>query len=410
MDIKTIAFCFPYHEVSGVPVLFSNLADYFSKNYPLKVFIVDFADGYMATRLNKNKRINNIVLETGKSVLIDTDVLVMQAILPYAMRPEIKIAKSTKILFWNLHPKNLIPNIYPWRLFYDSSHTVYKDVVSVMWKRKYDLMKTFIKKAVEKESLVFMDSSNLSMTSDFYSVDLLTDSFVPITCSSGKYRGDIVNSNNVINFAWIGRLCDFKIHILNYLILRLSQSAVELKQKMVLYIIGDGPEEDNLIYMEYLNEYFSLKKMGSLSKAKMDKFLYTKIDINASMGTSILESAKFGIPSIVLDFDYKPINKNYKFRWLHETKDFDVGHLIKDSGFHGNDYLLTEMVREFLTNREQLSSKSYKYYEFNHSLKAISFKLFNQVQKAHLTMPDIHPFLLRKGLLRRLHERKLYGI
>ena len=43
--MKTVAFYFPDYDVSGVPVLFSNLADYFSKNYQFEISIIDFASG-----------------------------------------------------------------------------------------------------------------------------------------------------------------------------------------------------------------------------------------------------------------------------------------------------------------------------------------------------------------------------
>jgi hypothetical protein len=175
-----------------------------------------------------------------------------------------------------------------------------------------------------------MDSSNYNHTFNFYNLKLQNlNSFLPISCSNGDLRKySPVNSKNTLKISWIGRICDFKINSLNLLIHNLSYTANNLKQKIILYVIGSGNEEKNLKYNNYLNNYFQVIKLGSLNKIKLDKFLYSNIDINASMGTSILESAKFGIPSIVLDFDLKNINNNYSYRWLHETLNYDLGHFI----------------------------------------------------------------------------------
>ncbi len=102
MHIKTIAFFFPYHEVSGVPVLFSNIANYLSDNPDYKIVIIDYADGYMMTKLITNERIKSIVFSNGKQCIIKTDILVIQSILPFQMRPELIIAETTKLFLWNL--------------------------------------------------------------------------------------------------------------------------------------------------------------------------------------------------------------------------------------------------------------------------------------------------------------------
>jgi len=409
MNIKTISFCFPYHEVSGVPVLFSNLADYFSKNYTLKVFIVDFADGYMAKRLKRNKRINNFVFETGKSILIDTDVVVMQAILPYAMRPEIKIAKNTRILFWNLHPYNLIPNVYPWATFKNIFPNGYKKLLSIIWRKKYLVIKNFISQAIKLNGLVFMDSANLFLTNDFYKRRENSVEFLPIACSDGVKRDGLVQKNSEINFSWIGRLCDFKIHILNYLIERLSLSARELDQKIILHIIGDGEEKDNLIYKKFQNDLFSVKIVGSLSKADLDNYLIDNIDICASMGTSVLESAKYGIPSIVLDFDYRPIKKNYFFRWLHETEHFDLGHKLTESDYLKKGLSINDIINQLKKNGEIIAEKAFNYYKENHSLEFVSKAILRQAEESQLLISDIPPELLKKSILRRIYEYKKYG-
>ena len=410
MSIKTIAFFFPYHEVSGVPVLFLNIAKYLGDKDPeINVKIIDYENGYMSSSLEGNDKIEKIIFETSKPLFIDVDIVIMQSILPFAMRPEIQFSTNTRLMFWNLHPDNLTPNLYPFVIVRKYYPNIYRNILSIFWKRKLKLMRNFVENAIQLNSLSFMDSANLNNTNFFLSTDINNVSFLPIACSNGVKREDVINKDFVeLNFSWVGRICDFKIHILNYLILRLSEVAKNLRLKICLHIIGDGPEIRNLNTKSHLHKNFRITLVGLLSKEKMDSYLYSEIDINASMGTSVLESAKFGIPSIVLDFDYKVINKKYRFRWLHETINYDLGHLINEENSVNKDHELIDMTNEFINNSSVVSEKSFNYYVANHTLESVSNKLKKQIEKSKLTITDINPDLLKKSLLRRLYEYKKY--
>lgn len=411
MSIKTIAFFFPYHEVSGVPVLFLNLANYFSQNYQFKISIIDFEDGYMSSSLKENDKIEKIIFETSKPLFIDLDIVIMQSILPFAMRPEIQFSTNTRLMFWNLYPDNLTPNLYPFVIVRKYYPNIYRNILSIFWKRKLKLMRDFVENAIQLNSLSFMDSSNLNTTNFFLSTDISNVSFLPIACSNGVKREEVLNKDfTELNFSWIGRICDFKINILNYLILKLSEAAKKLKLKVNLHVIGDGPLIHKLNSNNYLHKFFNVILLGTLDMSKMNLYLNSKIDINASMGTSVLESAKFGIPSIVLDISNKPINFKYKFRWLHDTKNYDLAHLIKKSDDMSKSYELTDIISEFIVNSKILSDKSFNYYASNHSLEAVSENLKKQIEKSKLTFTDINPELLKKSLLRRLYEYKKYKL
>ncbi len=409
--MKTVAFYFPYYEVSGVPVLFSNLADYFSKNYQFKIAIIDFEDGYMSNSLRENNKIEKIIFETSKPLLIDVDIVIMQSILPFAMRPEVSFSNKTRIMFWNLWVDNLIPNLFPFAMVRKYYPNIYRKILSIFWNRKLKLMKEFLMNAIHLNSLLFMDSANLNNTNYFLSTAIKNSFFLPIACSSGEKRKNEINKDLVeLNFSWLGRICDFKIHILNYLILKLSEAAKKLELKVKLHIIGNGPKIDKINSKNYIHKFFDVILLGTMDKKKVDIYLSSNIDINASMGTSVLESAKLGIPSIVLDYAFYPIKFNYKFRWLHDTKYYDLAHLIKKSDDMSKSYEIREIILEFINNRKKLSERSYNYYLSNHSLVSVSDKLKNQIEKSKLTINDINPELLKKSIFRRLNNYKKYKI
>ena len=106
----------------------------------------------------------------------------------------------------------------------------------------------------------------------------------------------------------------------------------------------------------------------------------------------------------------KPFVKNYLFRWLYKTENFDLGHNISDSDYLENNNSLSDMILEFKTKRKFISKKTYDYYKNNHSLEYIADKLLDFSQNSKLSIKHINPNLLKKSLLRKLYERKKYGL
>ena len=43
------------------------------------------------------------------------------------------------------------------------------------------------------------------------------------------------------------------------------------------------------------------------------------------MGTSAIEGARLGIPTILLDYSYKSINGFYKYEFIYEKEGFSLG-------------------------------------------------------------------------------------
>ena len=60
------------------------------------------------------------------------------------------------------------------------------------------------------------------------------------------------------------------------------------------------------------------------------------------------------------------------------------------------------------TQYESLSKNVYEYYQKNHSLDAVANNLVIALKKSKSTFSEINPNLLRKGIVRRLYERKKY--
>jgi len=407
-NLGVFCFYFPSRGVSGVPVLFSRIASALAKRETLeKVYVVDFEDGYIAKSIKGQSKIELIPFNFGESVYIPDDVtFITQSMLPYRFPSEVVIPATSKIVFWNLHPDNLVPILIPFpglRNVQFSSFNLYEKIGKVFFKRTIGRVKTFASICLQKNALLFMDSVNRDKTAQYLFLDILNSDFLPVPALNSDERINY-KANRDLTFCWVGRLCDFKIHILLYTIDKLAVLSKELKIKIKYKIIGDGPFQFKIDKLDLNNEFFELEVLGAVSSQKLDNILINEVDVLTAMGTSALEGAKLALPTVVLDFSYVKIVDNYRYRWLYNTKDFDLGHNISSNDFDHNGNSLKQIILESSHNFRDISNKTLDYFLNNHSIDGVVEKLIIATEESNLKITDFPKSIFKKSLIRNLYE------
>lgn len=410
-----ICFFFPYKKVSGVPVLFYRLANKLAnKDKTNKIYIIDYIDGVMAMNVIDAPNLILIPFEDGKRIKPPEDsVLIMQSILPYAMRPELYINEGTRILFWNLHPNNLLPNVIPFLGLTHLLHShfrIYAILSRILVASDISKLNKFIDTAISKNGLWFMDQSNLSKTCKYLFREEREVEFLPIPLlGSTQLKISSKRISEQLNFTWVGRLCDFKSHILIYTIKKLSVLTLRKNINIKFTIIGDGPFKTRISKLKLDSNRFQLEQLDSINPSDLDQYLLANTDVLTAMGTSALEGAKLGIPTILLDMSYYPILGDYRFRWLFDTKNFDLGHDITRLDMEKDNLTLDYMIDELLENYNNLSIASLRYFQLNHQIDSVVIKLIDNVKRSELVYSDIDPKILKKSCVRKCYETIKYS-
>lgn len=408
-----ICFFFPYFEVSGVPVLFTRLAKAIVEcGYPGEVSVIDYEDGAMARCISENPKIRLIPFRNGTQVSPPRDaVLVMQSILPYSIRPELIIPDETKILFWTLHPDNLIPVLLPFpyiRNLQNKSFLLYSFLVSLYGRKIIKRIQEFVRICIEHNAMLFMDGPNLRKTESFLFIKISAPVFLQVPGGiflEEKVKIYVGETKNRLSFTWLGRLCEFKSHILIYSIKKLSALATSLHVKIDFNVVGNGPFYKHIKKLKVNNPFFSLHMHGNIAPHLLDDFLLKNTDFLMAMGTSALEGARLGIPTILLDISYFPVKKDYKFRWLFDTQNYDLGHDLSSNDYLTGNTTLQEILQDGLHEYNNLSKESIKYFCLNHDLKLVVEKFLAKVAATTLHYKDIPPDILRKNIARKIFEK-----
>ena len=164
-----LSFYFPYHQISGVPVLFANLINtVLSDSLIEKIYIIDYEDGALNKLTEDSPKLKRLYFNDGVKLEVPKDsILVMQSLIPYTIRDELVIKDSVKIFFWNLHPENLVPNFVPIisvNNIITANYKFFKKYIDLIFNKRITNARNFLELCLNKKSLVFMDKTNLYNT------------------------------------------------------------------------------------------------------------------------------------------------------------------------------------------------------------------------------------------------------
>ncbi|UPQ88121.1 hypothetical protein [Vibrio sinaloensis] len=304
-----IVFCFPYRGVGGVSLLFSRIANYLSKKRC--VFVVDYKDGFMAKNIEASVKLIEYDEQT-PAVIPENTIVVFQAMTPWSIFSSLTIPDSSRIFFWHCHPYNLVPS-YPVVDGYLKAHRqinllVYKTIFRSYWNKA----NKFLEILSENNSIAFMDKPNKDNTQFFFKGLTFDSPYLRIPSFSVNSRHKKFEPG-LLRLGWIGRITDFKVSILKHTLLVANKVASKINSPIEFTVVGSG---------EYLSEVKGLA--SSLTQIKVefiehidpkviDDYIFDNIDLMFAMGTSALESAKLGVPTVLLDFSYKDVPDSYAF-------------------------------------------------------------------------------------------------
>ena len=408
-----ITFFFPYPYISGIPVLFANLTNYLLKDNKHEVNIIDYKNGALIRSCKPNSKLNFIEFKDFESCIIDFEThLIIQAGLPYKLRQELKVTEKVKILQWAAHESNLVPYLsrFNFILKLQNSNLVIHKIFKLINNKAYKILSLWVSKMIDRGSIVFMTQEIYANTIKYlFLKNTHSVTYLPnFSFGENEYNEQIILSkskkiNHKLNLSWVGRIADFKIHILNYSILKLSNYAFKTQTKINFHIIGSG-EFEKTLKLDCQNQYFEIIKVGALEKDIVDKYLEKNIDAMFSMGTSALDGARLGLPVVLLDQSNTKIKDGYIFKFLFDSKGFDLGHPVSNSDFEIGNKTLENIINDLILNYKNLSIKTLDYYSENHSIETVSTKLLNLINNNSLySLHEVDKPLLHPGFFRKLY-------
>lgn len=245
---------------------------------------------------------------------------------------------------------------------------------------------------IARDALVFMDTPTFEGGVTHLPMKTKTiDRFLPVPApdydgvlKTGKSEGEL-------NVCWLGRLSDEKAPILKYTLRKLSEYALNHQQQIKMHVLGWGEYQEEVDSLGLDNEYYQQLKTRPIKSTEIDGFLLQNIDLMFAMGTSALEAAKLGVPTVMVDLSYKEIDGDYIFKPIYERTGYELAHQITKADFDkGNKSF--EAIMDLANNHfVEFSQKSRDYFVKNHALSTVGTQFIKLLRKLEFTFDQIDP-------------------
>ena len=399
-----VYFFFPYLDESGVPMLFLRMSRWVAAHYKneLECYVVDYENGAMARNLTSEDVVKLYPYCDNVDCCIGDDSIVIFQSFNVSFWPRnLKLSAKTILFWWTLHERCLAPALIPFPLaeLTYKYHWLYKTIATFY----YSFMHGFAKlmdDMMAHGSLYFMDITTFNMSIKHLPMKTRTISdFLQLPAQD--YNGDLKKFKTekelekCVNICWLGRLCNEKTPVLKLAIRRLSKFALQKKQNIKFYVLGYGnhQEEIDILGQEVHNDYYNQLKATPIHFKEIDSFLLNNIDLMIATGTSALEAAKLGVPTIAVDdsFTSAEIKGDYVFKMISERINYDLGHDITEADCkEGNTSL--EKIMDYLINHfEDFSKESRSHFVRYHSMTSVGEKFVGLLKHSFFTFDKIDP-------------------
>lgn len=384
-NVSSIWFIFPELMLGGIPTLLLNLSKEFNR-LDIRFNIITPKGSFLYNKLVIDKfEFGFIDLDYIDKSVVNKKIKSNDVLVVFSWYLELRyfIDINPRILFWNVFPDTYTRSI------------ILPNTIRKIADPKY-LMQNLISMLIRKNGLVFMDSAPFTLGANKYKINSSLVSYLPIPISLVSEQPlysltDKKKSQHKLRVVYIGRSIKWKI----FPAIRIIEDLLKIKDnsfEISLTIVTENKQEfkevlcNNKIYTP-----FDIKYIENITNENLDSFLLENCDLNISMGTACLESAKLGIPTIVVDASYSLISNNYKYKWLFESDSFCLGNIITNKTLFSGFALEDEIPRVFSNNLiiKNISNRCFSYVYEKHNIKNISLDLINYCNISTLRYSDL---------------------
>jgi len=328
----------------------------------------------------------SLVREKLEFEFIDSDVVGRECLNNYIVKDDVLYLTSlsttdllrelgpleNKLIFYSVHPETFFREF-----------TLVEKIFGIK-----DCLKKMVNKLRDCRSLLIMDGANLEpITKQGIHFTIADNDYVPVPCiSSLSLHRDCKCDNTKTTITYLGRgNAEWKV----YPIVKLLQdlNSVDSSKYKVTIITDKDSLFEELIANHVPNNEVNVEYIHGLMGDDLERFVFEKSDLHFAMGTSALEGAKMGVPTIRADISKVLIPQTYQYTWLCDTNTFSLGDEI-DINVHKTGHDLSSMLQDIedCKRYKELSDKCYQYAMGKHSIKYNVDKILYAVQNTQMTV------------------------
>ena len=371
----------PGQQAGGANLLLARTAVYLARRHGFHLSLVDFEDG--ATRaawLEEGIAFEFSRYEVGSDIDIGRADVVMVSLLGAKLFPKrLKGNLNAKLLAWCTAPQDPFKFLPPAYFFNGWSWPAKRTIAHWLFSAQRARIADFLVEGASRGGVIFMDVHCHEVNERLFGPGIPA-AIVPI-CTGIPEQGPRLAPTRTGKAYWVGRITDFKTEPFIAMTRELLRTGSPIKEVVV---IGDGAD---LPAAKGRLSGLAITWLGYVEPKKLDEELRANADLVFGHATALLEAAKLGIPSLLVDGTYDKI-KSHQLRseWLHRCPPGYVGKITEAKDLIGRP--VDECLSELTADASEVATADYRHWSSNHHPEVVADKLAAVVRRSTYTYID----------------------
>ena len=218
---------------------------------------------------------------------------------------------------------------------------------------------------------------------------------IPVDIPERNLWLDNTHRKNELSFTYVGRAADWKIFPVRKVLIDINTNKTQ-NSKVVFHIITDNAKEFGNGLKGIDDSKVLVKYHENLSPLQLNDFLVENSSLHFAMGTSALDGAKLGVPTVLLDFSFEEFPEDYRYNFLFSTRKYSVGNKIRKGELfigHTMDELISGIRNE--KTKKDFSDRCYQHVKSYHDVHETTNMVLRGAEKCNVHIKDISKYLIR---------------
>jgi hypothetical protein len=375
---KSLTFYYPSRSIGGAQNLIARLAELLATDMDLLVYIIDFEDGFIWSKLKNIKNVSLLHFNNDSKIDLANDTTLVIFPSYFERIPNVINTKTNaNLIVWFIQPYLLI------------SLPVVKNVLKFFIPFRVNKVRALLNALNTANALLFMDWENFNINKKYFGLKF-EPTYLPIPTKS-RSVSFVKKQRDVVNIAWMGRISGEKVETVKYVFNDILTYNKKNQNRIRFHVIGDGEKMDDFKAGLKDDASESIVFKGVLVGKELEQYLLEEIDCMFAMGTSALDSSMYKIPTVVLDIASKGFDKlgyTYKYKWIYDIKEFTLGQDISYVN-SANQLSLANVIEQLTTDSDNnIGLKCFEYAFSNHNINVIARALVQKAKESAFKVKD----------------------
>lgn len=315
----------------------------------------------------------------GRHFLPKADLILMGLLGAKILEPNFNVSPASRLLTWCTAPQDPFKFLPPAYFFNNRSWAIKKAFARIFFPAHRRRIADCLTAGAHRGGVVFMDAHCHEVNEDIFGPGI-PQTLIPI-CTDMPTVAPRLRAVGTGKAYWVGRITDFKTEPFIAMTKALLRPGSPIRE---IVVIGDGSD---LPAAKQRLAGLPVSWLGYVEPDKLDAELMAQADLVYGHATALLEAAKLGIPSLLVDGTYEPVDDDaLRAEWLHRCPVTYVGRITQANQLIGRR--IDQCLVEFSGHADLLAAADYRRWQEAHHPDAVADKLAEFIAKGDYTVQD----------------------